>query len=105
VAGTAAILWGSLGAIADGHTYLSLDTIMAYARRKAFERVRDQRSTPEIAALGMQAVRALEVVVLFSARRGAYWIDVDPADGKPVAVTAIDLDGDRGAYDMAARLR
>jgi hypothetical protein len=105
VPGTAAIMWGPVAAIAAGHTYLSLDTIMAYARTRAFERARDQRHTPQAAALGMRAVRALEIVVLVSAgMRRALWIDVDPADGEPAAVTAIDLDGGDGPYDMAARL-
>ena len=89
-AATAAVIWGSAAAIAEGRPYLSVDALMSYARKEAFGEV--YKGTPESAAQGMRAARNLEVVVLLDrAMGGGLWIDVDPDTGRPAAALAIEI--------------
>jgi hypothetical protein len=89
-AATAAVIWGSAAAIAEGRPYLSVDALMSYARKEAFGEV--YKGTPESAAQGMRAARNLEVVVLLDrALGGGLWIDVDPDTGRPAAALAIEI--------------
>ena len=87
---TAAVIWGSAAAIADGSRYLGLDALMSYARDEIFEQI--YRDTARSAARGMRAARDLEAIVLLDpSMGGGLWIDVDPDTGCPAATLAIEL--------------
>jgi len=87
----AALIVGGAATIARERPYLTLDALMAYARRVVYEYQSPNGERPA-AGGGLVAARNLEVVVLLEeALGGGLWIDVDRTTGRAAAALAIGL--------------
>jgi hypothetical protein len=74
----AVLIVASVRSLAGDRPCLSLDELMAYARREAFS------------LSGIRAARNVEIVVLLDQTiGGGIWVDADPVNGQPVAALAI----------------
>lgn len=93
----AALIVGSAAFIAGDRPYLSLDTLMTYARNKVY-RSSGPAGAPATQAAGLQAARNLEVVLLLDRSLcGGLWVDIDRANGRAAAALAVRLSPKEGA--------
>jgi hypothetical protein len=77
----ALLIAGSARSLAGDRPCLTLDDLMAYARREAFR-----------LSGGIRAARNLEIVVLLDqSLGGGIWVDADPDKGHPVAALAVSV--------------
>jgi hypothetical protein len=94
----AAVICGSAAVIAGRRSFLSMDALMTYARRRAFAEC-GNAADPEAARRGMRVAHGIEIVVLLDmSLGGGVWADVDPATGRAAATMSIDLTQDGFAF-------
>ena len=87
----AVLIVGGAATIARERPYLTLDALMAYARRVVYKHKSLDGERPA-AAGGLVAARNLEIVVLLDeSLGGGLWIDVDRTTGGAAAALAIGL--------------
>jgi hypothetical protein len=90
----AAVICGPAAVIANRRPLLSMDTLLTYARRRAFLDSGDA-ADPQAARRGMRVAHGIEIVVLMDeSLGGGVWVDVDPVTGRAAAAMAIDLTSD-----------